>query len=190
MNLTEMSRRVYADNRAKGFHDGKLDVARFLVLVITELSEAVEADRKGKHSNKEGFELAKKDFPWQDSPATLEHFFNAHLKGTVEEELADSVIRLLDLAGAIASEVVIPDFPYSSKTKEQLEEVKANYGLIEIVYYTCRTITDRASTGKKINDAIYAICNYCILYDIDLFWHIEQKLSYNKTREYKHGKSY
>lgn len=185
-----MSRRVYADNKEKGFHNGKLDTTRFLVLVITELSEAVEADRKERHSDKEKFELWTNGYTWEDSPITFDHAFKTHIKGTVEEELADAVIRLLDLAGAIAIEVIIPGFPYSSKTEEELAEVKANYGLIEIIYYTCRTITERMNTGLKINDAIYSICNYCTLYGIDLFWHIEQKLSYNRTREHKHGKSY
>ena len=65
------------------------------MLVITELSEAVEADRKGKRANVGCFNV----FSDYNRPAGYAFSFESTIKDTIEDELADAVIRLLDLAG-------------------------------------------------------------------------------------------
>lgn len=45
-DLNTLSKEVFKANKAKGFHDVEVSNETLLMLVITELSEAVEADRK------------------------------------------------------------------------------------------------------------------------------------------------
>ena len=48
--------RVYRNAVNHGFHDEKHSPYHYLMLVVTELGEAVEADRKGKYAQRRMFE--------------------------------------------------------------------------------------------------------------------------------------
>ena len=66
-----------------------------LCLIHSEISEALEADRKGKYSNGIGVsidEMNKKGF----NDIFISNY-NEFIKGTFEEEMADIIIRVLDL---------------------------------------------------------------------------------------------
>lgn len=182
--LNELSKQAHEQAVKNGFWEKDYSGEHCLMMVISEISEAIEADRKGRHSNKLGFELSKENYPWEDSPATYEHFFNAHIKGTVEEELADAYIRLLDLAGA--QDMDIPDdlSEYLDYVEDTLKELE-NRSFPEFCFDLCEMIT----RGCVI-EAMCIIQTYCEFKNIDIFWHIEHKMQYNKTREYKHGKQY
>lgn len=47
MRLNELRDQAHFNAKLKGFHDTKRDVGKALMLVVTELSEALEADREG-----------------------------------------------------------------------------------------------------------------------------------------------
>lgn len=42
----------------------------------------------------------------------------------------------------------------------------------------------------NIPDILNEIFAFCKSRDINIFWHIEQKMKYNERRPYKHGKKY
>lgn len=86
-----------------GFYDEIRPDAFYLGLVMSEAGEAVNADRKGMHADTKGFEAfeaAEKDFPFAEN-------FKAHIKDSVEDEIADIVIRLLDYAGLKGYMVIV-----------------------------------------------------------------------------------
>lgn len=56
MNLNELRDKAYKIACDHGFHDKELSNEHWLCLVISELMEAVEADRKGKRFDKEKYE--------------------------------------------------------------------------------------------------------------------------------------
>jgi NTP pyrophosphatase (non-canonical NTP hydrolase) len=60
------------------------------MLCVSELSEALEADRKGRVANLDKF----------DQGIAHGDIFETYIKDTFEDELADTVIRILDLCGA------------------------------------------------------------------------------------------
>ncbi len=103
-DLNTLSKEVYEANKAKGFHDVEVSNETLLMLVITELSKAVEADRKGRRAQWDAY---NKDLNYycnwsKDSIGYKEreiHAFSVYIKDSLEDELADAVIRLLDLAG-------------------------------------------------------------------------------------------
>ena len=51
MNLNELRDRAYQNAVAHGWHEKELSNEHWLCLVISELMEAVEADRRGARAN-------------------------------------------------------------------------------------------------------------------------------------------
>lgn len=83
------------------------DVPRLLMLVVSELAEAMEADRK---------DLMDDHLP--------------HRKG-LEVELADAVIRILDMAGGLDLDIggaLAEKLAYSTKRQDHKPENRANGG--------------------------------------------------------------
>ena len=83
----------------KGF-DSK-DFARDLMLIVSELSEALEADRRGKDANKLPAHPEKllldnigriEDEKWKQ-------YFELYIKDTIQDEIADALLRIMDLCG-------------------------------------------------------------------------------------------
>ena len=100
MNLNKLRDEAYATAKANGWHNEEHSDSHWLMLVITEIAEAVNADRNNSHADIASFKEIMSDIP---SGATLaEHndwfkkAFENHAKNTVEDELSDVVIRCLD----------------------------------------------------------------------------------------------
>jgi NTP pyrophosphatase (non-canonical NTP hydrolase) len=89
---------VHNAARKNGFWDKESSVAEKLMLIVTELGEACEADRNGKRSP--GHIPYKPPFDEVDVLV-----FKEHWKDTFEDELADVMIRLLDLAGGLGIDI-------------------------------------------------------------------------------------
>lgn len=117
--LNEMANDIYLANREKGFWDKERNVGEMLMLVTSELGEAMEAHRKGRFTDT--VKVKESIIEYGSVP------FERDVKDTFEDEIADSIIRLLDMAGGL---------------------------------------------------------------NIDLDFHIKNKLAYNATRERLHGKKY
>lgn len=90
--LTELSKIVYEANKEKGFHDKGRSFAETCMLIVSEISEAVEADRKGLNCI---YDLNQNGLIQDFGPES----FKGMVKDTVEDELADALIRILDEAG-------------------------------------------------------------------------------------------
>lgn len=190
MNLNELRDKAYQCAIEHGWHEEKLSNEHFLCLVISELMEAVEADRKGKRAQVEKF----KEWQGNSIPLTEEtkqrrfkEDFEAYIKGSVEEELADACIRLLDLAG-------LRNVDLGEVT---LDDLKCSEGFFDwtftesIFFLVCNlTNTDFIEThsfDSYLRVALMEIIGFCVKKDIDIFWYIEQKMKYNELRLYKHG---
>ena len=63
MNLNELRDRAYKTACDHGFHDEELSNEHCLCLVISELMEAVEADRKGKRADAVRFKYWQSEAP-------------------------------------------------------------------------------------------------------------------------------
>jgi len=100
--LNELAKEVHENAKSKGFFDGEKNIGEMLCLIHSEVSEALEADRK-KHycSLPEGWQLkGMADKNYGKTYNKEEHFkadFENAVKNTFEDELADVVIRVLDL---------------------------------------------------------------------------------------------
>lgn len=92
----------------KGFVE-RQHIGVLLMLTVSELSEALEADRKNKHANYELFEnvyaCGMEDLKGFDSPnkeaAAFAAAFRSSIKDTFEDEIADAFLRLMDICGML-----------------------------------------------------------------------------------------
>ena len=119
--LTEFAKEVHQNNVDKGFYDKPVEVGTHLMLITSELAEALEADR---HKISADVETYHKDIA---SGQEFKIAFKDSIKDSYEDEIADAMIRLLD---------------------------------------------------------------HCGYRGIDITFHVNEKIKYNKTREHRHGKSY
>jgi NTP pyrophosphatase (non-canonical NTP hydrolase) len=101
MTINEISKAAYDYAEKKGFHKRDMNLGERLMLVIAELSEALEADRKDSWAPKVvsvDYPKMRNSDPFADKDA-WKKTYEALFKGTVEEELADAIIRIGDIAG-------------------------------------------------------------------------------------------
>ena len=87
----------------KGFDN--FHIPTLLMLVTSELGEALEADRKDKHADIEKFEIDRKvwsngNMSREGREALFKASFEINIKDTFEDEIADAFLRLMDLVGA------------------------------------------------------------------------------------------
>lgn len=170
---------------AHGFWENAPSDEHFLCLVISELMEAVEADRKRNFANvpieKKGTTLDPSTFHPQNR--YFRSTFEDWIKDTVEDELADAVIRILDLAGANNINMNVRDdiYPMFPQHKSSLTED---------IYLIVKELVGNYPLEVTLNMCRMMICKLAYSKSIDLSWHIEQKMLYNSTRDYKHGKLY
>ena len=102
-NLTEFSKDIHKGNVKRGFYDDPKEIGTVLMLIVTELAEAMESYRGGNRLGSE--RLASLE--WDSLDDTLnDNFsredinqFKAVVKDTFEDEIADTIIRLFDLCG-------------------------------------------------------------------------------------------
>ena len=177
MKLNELKDKVYENAVEHGWHDQDYDRKHWLCLVIAELMEAVEADRIGKYADRSQFEnyMSMKE----RSDDEFIYAFKHGIKDTVEDELADACIRLLDFAGV------------EEDTLEEIDEhcVKKDYSnepFTESIFDMVNAVTDYWQ-HFNISLIINRIFAFCRSRNIDIEWHICQKMRYNRHRPYKHG---
>lgn len=89
----------------KGYHDNELQIGTLLMLVVSECSEAMEAHRKGNintpiHGKIAKFclRISKNKFDDAVSDSSFAPFYENEIKHTFEDEIADIVLRVFDLA--------------------------------------------------------------------------------------------
>jgi NTP pyrophosphatase (non-canonical NTP hydrolase) len=102
MNIEEISKEINANAHEKGFWDKGLDVPKMLALIHSEVSEALEADRKDDRfpRNYLGGDASetKRFLPEFKDDNDFKVDFEISTKNTLEDELADAAIRIFDLA--------------------------------------------------------------------------------------------
>lgn len=172
--MNELRNQAYLCAIKHGWHEQNLSNEHCLCLVISELMEAVEADRKGKHALKIQFEEYMGAMKRSD-----EEFFYAFkhtIKDSVEDELSDAFIRLLDLAGL--KNIDLNDYDYIDSDTDDYSEMS----FTESMYHIIRYVMD-----YDIPITLNEILAFCKDRDINILWYIEQKMRYNELRSYKHG---
>lgn len=168
---------------AKGFYDITPSRAQRLVLIVGELSEAVEAIRKNRWLEQSDVE------PWIPAYYAslrdgIPHAYEGRIKGSVEEEIADAYIRVLDYMGfkGYEKDQVAPKF--RDLPSDTLEFI--------LLLMRRAVLLDETPIMESIglNNILFLLERFARDHNFDLHWHVEQKFLYNQSRPHKHGKSF
>ena len=102
MDLNRMATLAYTQAKDAGFHrEGEtINVGEKLMLIVSEAVEALEAHRNGKQMR----ESIRAVEGWVSDEDFKTHFERA-AKDTFEDELADMIIRIGDLAGSFGIDI-------------------------------------------------------------------------------------
>ena len=122
--LNDFAKEVYLSNLKKGFDVQQENLGQSLMLVNSELCEALEAYRKDTNADIPKFNTYNEEMKdWYQSHLLPEDIpidqifqdaFNEHIKDTFEDEIADTFIRLLDIVGGLEIDI---DFHIEAKRR-------------------------------------------------------------------------
>ena len=186
--LNGYMKEVWAIASAHGWHEHPLSMEHYLGLIMTEMAEAVEADRNGKRANTEAMaDLLKVQAESEEGLSAhwydmwYGEYYKMYVKGSIDEEFADVVIRILDMANERHHGEMYPWHGYDNYGEQFRREKSfvenAWFFLKEVLNYGTMNISDSVSY-------MYAWADYL---GIDLDTHIKWKMKYNELRPYKHG---
>lgn len=176
MKINELSKEIYETCVEKGFWD-KPDIPQKLLLVITELAEAVEADRKSNYTKDRHCYGAKLSIV----------LFERNVKDKFEDELADALIRIMDIAYHTKTDLRLYYRNRPDLTRDLSKDLMLVIGQI---YESFKLIGDTAGFSLHITNAFNLLLEIAEQKGIDIEWHIKAKMEYNKGREKLHGKRY
>lgn len=179
--LNVLKERAYKTAVEHGFHEDVKPVVFYFGLVMSEAGEAINADRKGLHADAKAFEE-------DDAKGiTFAENFRQHVKDSVEDEIADIVIRLFDFAGL--KKYVLHLFATS------YDFVKGEYLAADLfsLMGILHDVHNDAEIELSINGIISILANSFGMLtgsDKDLWWFVERKMKYNEQRPMLNGKKY
>ena len=185
--LNALKERAYKTAVAHGFHEEEKPDAYWLGLAMSEMGEAINADRKGRHADTKRFE--EKSGEW-----LFEVSFHVYIKDSVEDELADIIIWLLDFAGMKGYELRV-DLDYLQINRSLLLVIK-KCALPGILFQLISALSNafyNDLTEPGINSLIGFFSSHFETMtgsDHDLWWFVKQKMAYNELRPMLNGKKY
>ena len=181
--------RIWKIATEHGWHEHPLSMEHYCGLIMTEMAEAVEADRNGaKRANTEAMGKLMEEQAASEEGLSAHwydmwygEYYKMYVKGSIDEEFADVVIRILDMACERHGHHLYPwkgYYDYGDHFRKDKSFVEnAWYFLKEVLNFGTMNICDSISY-------MYAWADYL---GIDLDKHIEWKMKYNELRPYKHG---
>jgi NTP pyrophosphatase (non-canonical NTP hydrolase) len=194
--LIALGEQIHTNNVAKGFWPEDVNTrnkGEAVMLMITELSEAVEIHRKYAFQDKRyGPDFWAKTLPLLNNIVENRIFvinYEALVKNTVEEELADVTIRLLDYCYGF--DIVLTPVLMDKKSTGNFAEdaLRVCYWIIE-GFHAETSMLETDITSQSWSFTLGFFVKFCEWYKIDLLQHVQWKMRYNEQRAYKHGKSY
>ena len=165
MDINSLIERAHKNALDHGFYECDFNMARSVMLVVSEIGEAMEAERKGEHTNVEYAD----DYL---SGERTDGWFDLFVKDNFEDEIADIFIRIFDLMGHEKMTFIQGDIPKSKGLYEDL-----------------RLLTIYVVSGR-VTKALHRMQALCKGQDINIEQFILAKMKYNENRPYKHGKKY
>jgi NTP pyrophosphatase (non-canonical NTP hydrolase) len=98
--INELAQKIHENAKSKGFYESHKNIGEMLCLIHSEVSEALEADRIKHFANLKGFEYDMENWVEHDDNYNFkfQSSFQGGIKNSFEDELADIIIRVLDLS--------------------------------------------------------------------------------------------
>jgi len=103
--MEKLIEKAHGVAKEKGFWDEERNVPEMLMLVVSELSEALEALRKNHYCDPlqvdDLYDYIENDRLNAELVTTWKMGFELNIKSSFEDEIADVAIRLFDLCGGL-----------------------------------------------------------------------------------------
>lgn len=188
MDYNKIAQEVHEENKIKGFYDIGPNKDMSLLLIVSELMEMVEADRKGRTLSSLGQIIATNlyDGDIDDIPSVYKSVFEDDIKDTIEDEAAGVILRILDYAGwqGISLECERDSIDFHQILESKSLEANDIFDLIKGIEY-CRISDESVAYSFHV----------CLIYfkealKIDIWKYVELKRKYNKLRPIRNGKRY
>jgi NTP pyrophosphatase (non-canonical NTP hydrolase) len=123
VTIPELQIRIHQNAKDKGFYDNPdRNVGEALMLIVGEVSEAMEAHQTGRIANWELYNSVYADENPMTEADWTKQCFERHIKNTFEDEMADAVIRIMDLCEFLKIDLeahILAKMQYNS-TRERL----------------------------------------------------------------------
>lgn len=189
--LKQFMTKAYENAKANGFYKPDLDINQALMLIITEMGEAIQASRHNRHGSIDGYntylEVSDEHVAYEES-----------LEGTVESEFADITLRIISLLGWYDSQntICLMNDTELKKTEEfhKVEFEHGNYCLPTAMYLIITRITyfpfscsPAWMNTLRLQDILVQVFALAHAEGIDIVEHIKLKMQYNESRPYLHG---
>ena len=189
--LKQFMTKAYENAKVKGFYKPDLDINKALMLIITEMGEAIQASRHNRHGSIEGYntylEVSDEHVAYEES-----------LEGTVESEFADITLRIISLLGWYDSQntICLMNDTELKKTEEfhKVEFEHGNYCLPTAMYLIITRITyfpfscsPAWMNTLRLQDILVQVFALAHAEGIDIVEHIKLKMQYNESRPYLNG---
>lgn len=192
-DLEVLSKQAFESAKSKGFYsETGIDTTFYLMFIIVEMSEALQADRKNRHGSIEDYEIEiemNRDFPTA---------YRNSLEGTVESEFADIAIRILSLLGSIMDSAKI-ELMGDNDIKDEYKLAKFIFGsnIVEDLYRLIEKMgvcdlddSPNWYLAKHLQEMLIVIFAIAHSNNINLMEHIRLKMKYNEPRPHLHGSKY
>lgn len=188
MNINELRDWAYQVAVKHGWFEEEHSASHHMMMVVTELSEAVNAERMDRYADLASFHDG------MGLHAPFEQVYESYIKDSVEDELADAVIRVLSYAGSVGLSFT-EDVFCKEELMESSQRVKTLFGSCSDVEptfpeKTMALLVSLMDTGRRIfplEQFLFSAIVMAYGLHIDLLWFVEQKIKYNETRTYRHG---
>ena len=186
--ISDLVSNSYRVAHQHGFHDDYHSPAHYMMLVLSEIGEMVEADRKNRRFDMEKYRNAF------DSDIVM---FEKYVKDTFEDEMADVFIRLCDFCGSLnvlpyTNDVMVDMSDEFAKFFGDKSVCEQCFALSSMVVDVERTSydADDSEMRKRLGSTLSFIFEMANYHGIDLLWHVDRKMEYNESRPRRHGKAY
>ena len=186
MNIHKLAKEIHNNNVIKGFWDKPRNEGEVLFLIITELSEMCESDRKSRNGSIKKFESGIKKIK---NESTKINSFEINVKDCVGDEIADAFIRMCDYCVGFKVEIdeagIKREVNRSKglKLKNLGEELLNISGMIKFLH---KGIIKKMSVTMIFAKMMWLSRQL----NIPLEKHIKWKMWYNETRPKMHNKKY
>jgi NTP pyrophosphatase (non-canonical NTP hydrolase) len=203
IDLNNLAKQVHEAAKSKGFWSGTRNIGELFMLIVSELGEALEAHRKSNFAIWSNFvsQASQRNGVRNTEEKAFVYAFSNEIKDTFEDEIADTVIRILDYVGWRGDlKIALEDYEqqgdfqlFAPNVGEVLMEVT---GFIFQAFQSAKTLAfletqdELNALEAKINAALILLFNLSVCCEFQLLRHIDAKIKFNSTREHLHGKAY
>lgn len=190
--LKTMAKQAYESAKDKGFYQNGYDATFYLMFIIVEMCEVLQADKKDRHGSIEDYESEI------EMGRDITTAYKNTLEGTVESEFADIAIRILSLLGSIIEKEKTELMEDEDLTAEyKLAKFIFGFDLVKDLYRLNKKIvilgldcSPNWYLAKYLQEILMDIFALAHKYNINLMKHIWLKMKYNESRPYLHGYKY